>query len=76
MRISNSSDNCLPLSFHQKQGQQREDGCKKGHCHLNETLSIEYDATVYHLIDTHTAAFKLGGLFDTLALFTIRWVNL
>ena len=31
---------CLPLSFHQKEGQQREDGCRMGHSYLNETLSF------------------------------------
>jgi len=32
---------CLTLSFHQKTEQQREDGCKIGHSHLNEKLSFE-----------------------------------
>ena len=33
---------CLPLSFHQKRGAtEREEGCKIGHSHLNETLPFE-----------------------------------
>ena len=36
---------CFFLST-KKGGQQREDGCKIGHSHLNEKLSFEQDATV------------------------------
>ena len=42
---------CLPHSFHQKkEAQQREDGCKIGHSHLDEKLSFEQDATVSDVI--------------------------
>ena len=39
-------------------------------------VSSPFQGGVVFLLEPHTAAFKVGGLFDILALFSISRVNL